>query len=216
MSQDNKVNLSRNEVIILSLTRKFLSAMDIDAEKADQIIKAHTDVTDALKEQRDDFKKKYEDLEKVKKDYDSLKDSQGNDETYKEKYEKLLQEYDDFKKDVKAKTDLEAVKQKYKELLSESNIPEKRHAAILRVTDFKDMKLDDKGKFKDKDKLLDAIKTDWSDFVTSEVEKGAKTPDSKGGMNGSTSTMTKESILKIKDAGERQKAIADNHELFGF
>lgn len=200
----------------MSLTRKFLSAMDIDAEKADQIIKAHTDVTDALKEQRDDYKKKYEDLEKVKKDYDSLKDSQGNDEAYKEKYEKLLQEYDDFKKDVKAKTDLEAVKQKYKELLSESNIPEKRHAAILRVTDFKGMKLDDKGGFKDKDKLLDAIKNDWSDFVTSEVEKGAKTPDSKGGVNGSASTMTKESILKIKDATERQKAIADNHELFGF
>lgn len=200
----------------MSLTRKFLSAMDIDAEKADQIIKAHTDVTDALKEQRDDYKKKYEDLEKVKKDYESLKDLQGNDETYKEKYEKLLQEYDDFKKDVKAKTDLEAVKQKYKELLSESNIPEKRHAAILRVTDFKDMKLDDKGGFKDKDKLLDAIKNDWSDFVTSEVEKGAKTPDSKGGVNGSASTMTKESILKIKDATERQKAIADNHELFGF
>lgn len=200
----------------MSLTRKFLSAMDIDAEKADQIIKAHTDVTDALKEQRDDYKKKYEDLEKIKEDYDSLKDSQGNDETYKEKYEKLLQEYDDFKKDVKAKTDLEAVKQKYKELLSESNIPEKRHAAILRVTDFKDMKLDNKDGFKDKDKLLDAIKNDWSDFVTSEVEKGAKTPDSKGGVNGSASTMTKESILKIKDATERQKAIADNHELFGF
>lgn len=27
---------------------------------------------------------------------------------------------------------------------------------------------------------------------------------------------TKEEIMKIKDTTERQKAIADNHELFGF
>jgi len=28
--------------------------------------------------------------------------------------------------------------------------------------------------------------------------------------------MTKEEILKIKDRAERQKAISENHELFGY
>lgn len=200
-----------------------MSALGIEEDKAEQIIEAHSETIKGLKEARDTFKDKAEqydktkeELEKLQKQYDTLKGSQGNDDSLKADYDKLKQEYEDYKKQAEEKASLENVKQKYKELLSESNIPEKRHAAILRVTDFKGMKLDDKGGFKDKDKLLDAIKNDWSDFVTSEVEKGAKTPDSKGGVNGSASTMTKENILKIKDATERQKAIADNHELFGF
>lgn len=200
-----------------------LSALGIEAEAADQIIEAHSETVKGLQGERDTFKEKAgqydtlkKDYDKLQKQYDTLKDSQGNGNSFEDEYNKLKEEYDEFKKQTEEKESLEKVKQKYKELLSESKIPEKRHAAILKVTDFKDMKLDDKGGFKDKDKLLDSIKNDWSDFITSEVEQGAKTPDSKGGVNGSTSTMTKESILKIKDATERQKAIADNHELFGF
>ena len=33
---------------------------------------------------------------------------------------------------------------------------------------------------------------------------------------GEPGKMTKKEIMEIKDAGERQKAIAENHELFGF
>ena len=40
---------------IMSLTRKFLSAMGIEEDKIEQIIDAHTDTVNALKEARDGF-----------------------------------------------------------------------------------------------------------------------------------------------------------------
>ena len=40
----------------MSLTRKMLKAMGIEDEKIDQIIEAHTETVDALKEQRDGYK----------------------------------------------------------------------------------------------------------------------------------------------------------------
>ena len=35
----------------MALTRKMLKALDIEGDKADQIIEAHTDTVDGLKEQ---------------------------------------------------------------------------------------------------------------------------------------------------------------------
>ena len=40
----------------MALTRKMLKAMGIEDEKIDQIIEAHTETTDALKQQRDEAK----------------------------------------------------------------------------------------------------------------------------------------------------------------
>jgi len=52
----NKVFTEEQEERIMALTRKMLKAMEIDDEKIDQIIDAHTDVTDALKADRDKYK----------------------------------------------------------------------------------------------------------------------------------------------------------------
>ena len=41
----------------MAFTRKFLSAMGIEADKVDEIINAHIEVVDGLKEERDNFKK---------------------------------------------------------------------------------------------------------------------------------------------------------------
>ena len=51
----------------MALTRKMLSAMGIDDEKQDEIINAHIEVVNALKEERDNYKsdsKKAESLQK--------------------------------------------------------------------------------------------------------------------------------------------------------
>ena len=52
----------------MALTRKFLSALGIEADKIDEIINAHSETVDALKEERDNFKsnaEKYADIQKV-------------------------------------------------------------------------------------------------------------------------------------------------------
>ena len=40
----------------MALTRKFLTALGVDADKIDEIITAHTDTVEALKEERDKYK----------------------------------------------------------------------------------------------------------------------------------------------------------------
>ena len=52
----------------MSLTRKMLKAMGIEEDKIEQIIEAHTDVTDSLKADRDKYKEDAENLLKVLKD----------------------------------------------------------------------------------------------------------------------------------------------------
>ena len=73
------------------------------------------------------------------------------------------------------------------------------------------MELDGKGNVKNADELAESLKTDWSDYVGSTSTKGAKvdTPPTNTG-----SRMTKDQIFAIKDAGERQAAIAANADLF--
>ena len=58
-----------------------------------------------------------------------------------------------------------------------------------------------------------AIKNGWGEFKTTVTERGAtvEKPPKVG-----KSTMTKEQIDAIQDTAERQKAIAENHELYGF
>ena len=51
----------------MSLTRKMLKAMGIEEEKIDQIIEAHTESIDALKEQRDQYKVDAEKLPALQK-----------------------------------------------------------------------------------------------------------------------------------------------------
>ena len=67
----------------MALTRKMLTAMDIPAEKIDEIINAHVETVDALKEERDGFKADAEELPKVKKKFEEVKkelaDADAND-----------------------------------------------------------------------------------------------------------------------------------------
>ena len=77
--------------------------------------------------------------------------------------------------------------------------------------DIDKLELDDKGEVKDAKKHTDSLKADWSDFVGTTTTTGAKvdTPPTNTG-----SKMTKDQIFAIKDAGERQAAIAANADLF--
>lgn len=196
----------------MSLTRKMLKGMSLTDEQIDTIIEAHTETVDALKEERNLYKADAEKLPAVQRELNDLKNKE--DDGYEQKYNDLKKEYDDYKAAEKAKADNLAKEQAYKELLKEAGIAEKRIPAIMKVTDLKDITLTKEGKLKDADKLTEGIKEEWSDFVVSEQKQGAKTATPPSGSH--SGSMTKEEIMKIKDTSERQKAMAENHELFGF
>ena len=202
----------------MALTRKMLKALSIEDEKIDQIIEAHTETTDALKSDRDKYKEeasKVADLQKeiadLTKERDALQKKADENESYKEKYDNERKAFDDYKKDVDTERENNKKAEAYKALLKKAGVSDKRIDAVMKVPF--EVELDDKGEIKDADKVVENIKSEWSDFIVTTSAKGAGTENPPSNTGGK---MTKEEIMKIKDRNQRQEAIAENHELFGF
>lgn len=192
----------------MAFTRSFLKTMGLTEEQVQAVVDAHLEVVNSLKQERDTLKEQADKVPELQKALDGFK----NGEDYKAKYEKEHGDFEEYKAKVTKAEQTAKVKAAYRKLLSDQNIPEKRLDAIIRLTDFEGIKLDKEGKLTEEDKLVNAIKRDWGEYITETHERGAKvdTPLSTG-----KGTKTKEEIMAIKDTGERQKAIAENHELFG-
>ena len=196
----------------MALTRKFLSALGIEEAKIDEIISAHADTVNALKEQRDGYKADADKLTKVQKELDDLKASQNGDDPYKEKYEKKAKEFDDYKKGVEANELKRSKSAAYKQVLKELKASHIESILKASQSELEKIELDENGKIKDVDKLKESIKKEWADFIVAEGQQGANTanpPANEG------SKVSKEDILKIKDPTARQKAMYENSELFG-
>ena len=200
----------------MALTRKFLSAMGIEADKVDEIITAHVEVTDALKEERDRYKKDAETLPNIQKELDDLKkatEKNGND-PYKVKYEAIKEEFESYKSDITAEKNKAKKETVYRNLLKEAGVSEKRIDSIIKVTDVDALELDDEGKAKKADEITKSIKEEWADFIVTEEKKGANVSNPPQNNGGSKYT-SRDEIMKITDRTERRKAIAENPALFG-
>lgn len=168
----------------MSLTRKALAAMGIGTEQIDQIIEMHTETVEGLKEElknakeeAKEFKADAKKLEDVQQELDKLKENADKPDPYKQKYNDLKKEFEDYK----SEQDSKAVKAKkialYKELLKEAKVSEKRIDAVIRLTDFDKIELDEEGKaIKDVETQKTKIAEDWSDYIVTEEQQGAKTP----------------------------------------
>lgn len=209
----------------MSLTRRMLKAMGIEDEKIDEIISAHTETVDALKEQRDSFKSDAEKLSKVQKELGELKEAAGKDggsawevkyNALKEEKDKLEKDFTSYKAETKAAETKAAKEKAYRAMLKEIGISEKRIDAVLKVTDLDSVELDEDGSIKDMDKVKESATAEWSDFITTETIQGAKItnpPTNTGGK----ATMSMSDIYKKDDHGhyllnaeQRQRAIAEN------
>ena len=193
------------------LTRKFLTALGIEDENVQvQIISAHTEATDALKEQRDGYKADAEKLPEVQKELDTLKEQSGD--KIKAQYDKLKKDFDNYKEEQQQKEITAKKKSAYKGPLKDAGISASRIDAVLKVSDVDGLEFNEDGEIKDKDKMIENIKKEWADFIVKSTEKGAQVgnPPANGGK-----ALSREEILKIKDTSERQKAIAENLSAFG-
>lgn len=162
----------------MSLTRKFLESLGIEADKVDAIIEAHAETVDALKGQAETYKADAEryastkkELETANAELDSLKAVGGD---YKAKYEALNTEFETYKAEQTEKDTRASKETAYRKLLKDAGIIDKRIDAVMRVTDLSAIELDENG-IKDADKLTEQIKADWSDFITTTDVSGAQT-----------------------------------------
>ena len=212
----------------MALSRKFLSALGIEAEKIDQIIEAHTDSLEGIKAERDKYKEqidngkddadaKAKELADTRKELEDLKKQVEADAKEREgkDYDKLKKEFDDYKTEQETKAANVAKETALKELLTDMKMSDKGSKQVLKWMGVANVELDENGKIKDASNLRKSIKDDWGDYIQTEGAHGADTsnpPDNNGGKKYST----KEEIMKIKDRNERQQAISENHELFGY
>ena len=177
-------------------------------EKAQKIMDEHITVTNGLKDERDSYKQEAEKAADIQKELDGIKGG----EDFKKKYEDEHKAFEDFKKQTAQDAETAKVKAAYRKLLADEGISEKRLDSILKVTDLSKVKLDKDGNLENADDLKKAINDEWGEFKTTVTTKGAdveKPPQT------ASSKMTKEEIMKIQDTSERQKAIAENLNLFG-
>lgn len=194
----------------MSLTRKMLKGMGLTEEQVDSIIEEHTAVTDALKEQVNQYKKDAEGYQTAKKELEDLK-SGGDD--WKEKYEAEHKAFEEFKQETEASAERAKVQDAYRALLKAQNVSEKRIDKIIKLTDLDALKLTKEGRIANEEKVAEDIRNEWSDFIVSQSDRGTDvdTPPASSGKS-----MTKEQIMAIKDPSKRQQAISENLELFGY
>lgn len=169
-------------------------------DKVNQLQTLHHEIVNGLMDEKDEAIQR---AEKAEKAAESAK-------AEKEAAEKSLTDY----KAQQTKKDTHAAKEaKFRELLKAAGVLDKYADRVVRLSgeDIDKLELDDKGEVKNAKKHADSLKADWSDFVGTTTTTGAKvdTPPTNTG-----SKMTKDQIFAIKDAGERQAAIAANADLF--
>ncbi len=196
----------------MSLTRKFLKAMELDDDKISQIIDAHQSTIDEIANERDSYKAE---AEKYKAESGKLTSLEKELEDAKKEVEKLKEvenEFSNYKADIDAKTAQAAKEKAYRELLKDAGISEKRFDSIMKVSDLSKVEIDGDGHAKDSENLINAIKDEWADFIVTEGQRGAETATPPANTGGSK--MSKDEIMKIKDTAERQQAMLDNKELF--
>ena len=177
----------------MALTKKMLQAMDIPADKVDQIIEAHVDTVngltgerDALKAEIEKFKTEANRLANVEKDLVKANARVEAAEEVAEKYTALKKEYEEYKAGIVQK-EVQASKEKvYKTLLREAGIPESKHDAIVRITDLSAFEIGEDGKAKDSAKVIENIKSEWKDFIVTTQQQGANVANPPANNGGTT------------------------------
>ena len=189
----------------MALTRKFLEALGIEQAKIDEIISAHTEVTDSLKADRDSYKEKAGKYDETKTELDKVKSEldKVNKDEYKTKYESLEAEFNKYKTDIAEKEVRGKKEEAYKKMLKEIGVNEKSIDAILKVKDLSTIKLDDKGEIVDVDTLKESEKKDWEGFIIeSEVHgQNPSTPPDNDKEKIDVSNMSMEDYIKARTEG---------------
>lgn len=165
----------------MALTRKMLKAMGIEDEKIEQIIEEHTESTDALKQQRDEYKAKAEAKATTSTEPKPKDPEPGED--YKAKYDAEKKSFEDYKANIAAEKAEADKRAKYRELIVKAGVDAKRIDAVLKISDLSGVTVKD-GAIEGADKLVESIKADFKEFIpviTTEGADVAKPPAGDGG-----------------------------------
>ena len=155
----------------MALTRKLLSALGIEADKIEQIIEAHTETVDGLKQQIAQYKTDAEKLPEVQAALAQAKETATNSGDY----DKLKKQFEDYKAEVAQRETLAAKKAVLTQLAKDAGLTDAGIAKAVKYADWGKIELDDKGDAKDAAALLKGLKEEWPEYIGSSETKGAET-----------------------------------------
>lgn len=187
-----------------------VSAENLDAA-AEYFCAAHKTDLDAIKEERDNFRKDAETLVSVRKELDALKAQPGDG--YKDKYEKEHKAFEDYKAAAEAEKTMAAKKAAYTDICKDAGLSEKGIAKAVKYADWDKIELDEDGKIKDAKAQIKSIKEEWAEHIVTTSTKGVNTETPPANTGGSYKS--REEIYKrgdngrfVLDANQRQAALA--------
>lgn len=203
--------------------KEILSKAGVSAENMDtaieEIITGHNATVDALKDDIAELKANNQNYADMKSKFDTqaqeleaVKNQLAEMENYKGKYETTKADYDKFKSDVDGKEKKAQSDTAFKKWLLSQGYSETGAGKIVKYGGYTP-EFDKDGNIKNADKLSESVKGEWGEYHGTTRVEGAKTatpPQNTGGKS-----ITKEEIMNIKNTAERQRAIAENPELFG-
>lgn len=193
----------------MSLSRSMLKGMGLTDEQVDAIIEEHAAAKDNLKVKIKSLEEQLKDSEEIRNKYNDLADDVKKN-NWKDKFDNLSKEFKEYKEEIENSRIQESKKEAYKNLLIKNGISEKQLSAILEVTKYDDIEIDENGDLKDSKELEEEIKDKWGGFIVKTHVEGLNTENPPTNLGGAS----KEEILNIKDPVERQEQIAKNLELF--
>lgn len=178
----------------MGFTRKFLKALGIEDEKIDQIIEAHTEVTDALKAKVTEAENKAKDYDDVVRERDDLK-SKAND-GFKEKYEKEHAEFEKFKSDLQEKESRAAKEKAVKAYFESKDIKGTNLDIAMRgsVAEINAIEMDG-DKIKDTKALDDLVSGTFAGLVVKTAKKGTDSPNPPANNGGESKPQSRAAIL---------------------
>lgn len=173
---------------------------DLPREFIDALMDSHVEARDVYAEAQ------VEAARKAQTDTVDVKES--------EEYKALEKEYNDYKTAQEGKETQAAKEAAARAFFESRSIKDANLKIAMRsaAAEISALELDKDGKIKNDKTLDELVKGDLSGLVHTTTVTGASTatPPASSGTG-----MTKESIMAIKDRGERRKAIAENMHLFG-
>ena len=187
----------------MALTRKMLRELGLGEEAIEAVIDAHTQTVDALKGYEAEARR----LSQVQQELDELKAAHG--ESLK-RYEREREAFAQYRADAEAREDARRRAALYRAALRSAGVKENLHEQIVEMTNLSQLGVKD-GKLADEAAVIEGIRSKYEDFIPATTTTGTlvESPPVSGGAG-----MTREQIMAIRDAAQRQRAIGANIALF--
>lgn len=160
------------------------------------------------------YNAKLDEISQLEQEKNAAEDNATKAGKWEKKYNEEHDAFEKFKSDTEAKAAENAKRQALRKIAKDAGLSPDGIEKAVKYADLSTVELDADGNATNADKLMSAMKDEWKGFIVTTTTKGAAVENPPA--NNGKAKRSKDEIMAIKDTAERQRAIAENHELFGF